>query len=277
MPKVHSTAIVHPSAQLADDVEIGPYCLVEADVAIGPRCLLRSHVIIRRYTTMGSDNTVDAGSVLGGEPQDLKFDPATVSCVKIGDRNVFREGVTISRATQPGGATVVGNRTYWMTCAHAGHDSTIEDDAILTNGSALAGHTTLGRRAILSAHVAVHQFCWVGEMVMGRGNAGTTMHVPPYVIFADMNQVAGLNVVGLRRAKDLTDQDRAQIKQAYHITYRQGLPMTKALERMDACTDWGPAAAKFRDFLRRVLEAKKPYKRGLIPARAGAGASEEAE
>ena len=267
MAKIHPTAVVHASAQLAEDVEVGPHCLIEADTSIGPRCVLRAGAVVRRYTTLGADNLLDFGCVLGGDPQDLKFDPATVSYVRIGERNVFREYVTISRATTPGGATVIGNRTYWMVCAHAGHDTVVEDDAILTNGSALGGHSSLGRRAILSAHVVIHQFCWVGEMVMSRGNAGTSMHVPPYVMFFNINQVAGLNAVGLRRAKDITDQDRAQIKEAFRITYRSGLPMPKALEQMDACTDWGPAAAKFRDFLRKVLAAKKPFNRGLIPAR----------
>jgi UDP-N-acetylglucosamine acyltransferase len=272
MPKVHPTAIVHASAQLAEDVEVGPYCVIESDVSIGPRCVLRAGAAVRRYTTMGADNVVDTGCVLGGEPQDLKFSPSTVSYLRIGEGNVFREHVTISRATTPGNATVVGDRTYWMAGAHAGHDSTVESDAILVNGSAIAGHATVGRGAILSAHGVVHQFCWVGERVMVRGNGGATMHVPPYVMIANMNQVVGLNVVGLRRAKDITDQDRAQIKEAFGITYRSGLPMTKALVRMDACQDWGEAALRFREFVRRVLAAKKPYNRGLIPFRSRTGA-----
>lgn len=271
MPKVHPTAVVHASAQLGEDVEVGPYCVIESDVAIGPRCVLRTGAVVRRYTTMGADNLVDSGCVLGGEPQDLKFNPSTVSYLRIGEGNVFREHVTISRATTPGGATVVGDRTYWMAGAHAGHDSTVEDGAILINGCAVAGHATVGRGAILSAHVVVHQFCWVGERAMSQGNAGTSMHVPPYVMFANINQVVGLNVVGLRRAKDLTDRDRAQVREAFRIAYRSGLPMTKALEQMDARRDWGEAAGRFREFVRRVLTAPKPFNRGLVPARWRAG------
>jgi len=149
MPKVHPTAIVHPTAVLSDGVEIGAYSIVEADVVIGPGTVLRDHAILRRYTTIGQNNIVDSYAVLGGLPQDLKFNPRTASYLRVGDDNVFREGVTISRATGEGEATVVGNRTYWMTTAHAGHSAVVEDDCILVNGSALAGHTVLGRGAIL--------------------------------------------------------------------------------------------------------------------------------
>jgi UDP-N-acetylglucosamine acyltransferase len=256
--------MVHPSAQLAEDVEIGPYCLIEADVQIGPGTVVRDHAVVRRYTSLGKGNFVDAFVVLGGEPQDLKFSPQTVSYLRIGDENVFREGVTISRATGEGNATIVGHRTYWMTGAHAGHNAVIGDQAILTNHCAVAGHVTLGPRVILSINAAVHQFCWIGELVMCQGNAGLSMHVPPYVMCADgINHVIGLNVVGLRRAPDITELDRRQIRQAFELTYRRRLSRQQALEAMDAHTDWGKAADKFRQFVRKVFGAAKPYNRGL--------------
>jgi UDP-N-acetylglucosamine acyltransferase len=264
MPKIHPTAIVHPGAQLAEDVEIGPYCLVESDVQIGAGTVLRDHVVVRRYTTLGKGNFVDAFVALGGEPQDLKFDPQTVSFLRIGDDNIFREGVTISRATGQGQATIVGHKTYWMVHAHAGHNTVVGDQAILTNNCAVAGHVTLGPRVILSANVLVHQFCWIGEMVMIQGNVGLSMHVPPYVMCGDgVNHVIGLNVVGLRRAPDITDADRRQIREAFTLTYRSGLNREQALQALDAHTEWGPAAAKFREFVRKVYAAAKPYNRGL--------------
>jgi UDP-N-acetylglucosamine acyltransferase len=267
MPQVHSTAIVDPHASLADDVEVGPYCVIERDVTIGPGCRLENHVTIRRHTTIGRDNILDTGCVMGGVPQDLKFDPRRVSFLQIGDGNVFREGVTISRATGEGLSTLVGSHTYWMTGAHAGHNATIEDEAILVNQCAVAGHATVGRRAVLSAHVVMHQFCWLGEMVMSQGNAGTSCHVPPYTLIAGVNAVAGLNAVGLRRAIDITDKDRSEIKEAFCITYRSSLTPAKALDKMDAHTEWGAAAGKFRDFVRRVLQAQPPFKRPLCPLR----------
>jgi UDP-N-acetylglucosamine acyltransferase len=138
----------------------------------------------------------------------------------------------------------------------------------MTNGAALAGHVEVGRGTILSAHTGVHQFCWVGELVMSRGQAGASQHVPPFVVIKDINHVAGLNRVGLQRAEDITDEDRRQIKQAYRILYRSGLGLERALAEMDACDDWGAPAGRFRDFVRRVLSAKAPHDRGLATARA---------
>ena len=267
MPEVHPTAIVDPAAEIAEDVAIGPGCVVESDVRIGPGCVLREYVIVRRHTTLGRNNFVDAFSVLGGEPQDLKFDTETVSHLRIGDENVFREHVTISRATGEGNETVVGSGTYWMTGSHAGHNAVVADEVILGNSSAAGGYATIGRRAILSGGVMVHQYTWVGELVMTQGHAGLSAHLPPYTLLAGINKVIGLNSVGLRRAEDISDDDRRQIKEAFRLAYRSGLSAAEALEKMDACNDWGAPASKFRDFFRRVLSAEPPYDRGLCPLR----------
>ena len=275
MPKVHPTAIVHPTAVLSDGVEIGAYSIVEADVVIGPGTVLRDHAILRRYTTIGQNNIVDSYAVLGGLPQDLKFNPRTASYLRVGDDNVFREGVTISRATGEGEATVVGNRTYWMTTAHAGHSAVVEDDCILVNGSALAGHSVLGRGAILSAHVVVHQFCWVGEGAMSQGNSATSMHIAPFTLFAGANRVVSLNVIGLRRSKEITEEDRRQVQEAFVLTYRSNSNIRAALRAMDERTEWGWAAVRFRDFVRRVVLAQPPYKRGLCPLRRGDSTADE--
>jgi UDP-N-acetylglucosamine acyltransferase len=267
MAKIHPTAIVHPTAVISDDVEIGAYSTVEADVVIGSGSVMREHATLRRYTTIGQNNIVDTHAVLGGVPQDFKFDPRIVSYLRVGDNNVFREGVTISRATGEGNATIVGNRTYWMTAAHAGHDAVVEDDALLVNGAALAGHTVLGRGAILSAHVAVHQFCWVGERAMGQGNSATSMHIPPFTLFAGANRVVSLNVVGMRRSEEITREDRRQVQEAFDLIYRSGLTASEALRAMDERREWGWAAARFRDFVRQVISARPPYNRGLCQLR----------
>lgn len=268
MTMIHPTAIVDSQARLGDDVAVGAYCIIEADVEIGAGTVLRPNVIIRRHTTLGSGNFVDSFSVLGGEPQDFKFDSKTVSYLRIGDNNTFREGVTISRATGDRNATEIGSGTYWMAGAHAGHNAIIRDRVILVNGSAVAGHAEISPGAILSGHVLIHQFCWIGEMVMVQGNAALSMHTPPYVIASlPGNNISGLNVVGLRRAEHISDEDRRQVKEAFGITYRSNLSPMRALEKMDACTDWGKPADKFREFVRRVLAAEAPYNRGLCQAR----------
>jgi len=268
MPRIHPTAVVDPAAKIADDVEIGPHCVIEPDVEIGPGCVLQEGAIVRQYTCMGENNHVDAHVVLGGLPQDLKFDRSTVSYLRIGDENTFREGVTISRASRDGQATIVGSRCYWMAFSHAGHDVVVEDEVVLANNALVAGHARIGSRAFLSGHVVVHQFTWIGEGVMSQGNAGVSTHVPPYTLFAGINRIAGLNVVGMRRNAQMTFEDRKQIKEAFKLTYRSGLPTTRALEEMDKCTDWGLFAGRFREFVRQVISAEAPYNRGLCPMRA---------
>jgi UDP-N-acetylglucosamine acyltransferase len=263
MAKIHPTAIVDATARLDDGVVVGAFCVVEEDVEIGEGTELRPHAVVRRHTRLGKGNLVDSFAVLGGDPQDLQFDPETVTYLRIGDHNVFREGVTISRATQPGEATTVGSHAYWMANAHAGHDTTVGDRTILTNGTAVGGHATLEPRVILSGQAAVHQFTWIGELAMVQGHSGASAHVPPYTTMARINYLVGLNVVGLRRAPDISDEDRRQIKEAFRLTYRAGLSAEQALAEMDAWPDMGEAAAKFREFIRRVVTAEGPFRRPL--------------
>lgn len=263
MTKIHPTAVVQPTAAIADGVEIGAYAIIEDDVIIGPGSVVRPHAVVRRYTTMGAENFVDSHAVLGGDPQDIKYDPRTVSFLEIGDRNVFREGVTVSRATGNGRKTIVGNNTLWMANSHAGHNSIIHDHVILVNGALVAGHCTIGRGAILPANGAVHQFCWVGENVMFQGGAFVSMHVPPYVVCSGANNVVAINVVGLKRRPDITPKDRREVKEAFTMTYQSGLKLSQAWEEMNQNSDWGAAARVFRDFIGQVLAAGPPYNRGL--------------
>jgi len=265
MANIHPTADVKSTAELNDDVEIGSFAVIEDDVCIGPGCIIRPHAIVRRYTRMGSNNYVDSFSVLGGDPQDLKFDTNTVSYLDIGNNNTFREGTTISRATGTNEKTVVGNNTLWMVNSHAGHNSIIHDNVILVNGCLVAGHCKIGKGAILPANGAVHQFCWVGDNSMFQGGAFVSMHVPPFVICSSLNIVVGLNVVGLKRRSDLTQKDRLEVKEAFKITYRSGNNMKEALDEMNQNKDWGVTASNFRDFIKKVLEADPPFNRGLCP------------
>ena len=269
MANIHPTAIVDERAQLWT-TSAWVRAALSRPTSRSARARSCESVVIRRYTTLGSHNLVDAFCVLGGEPQDLKFDPNTVSYLRIGEGNVFREHVTISRATGEGNVTLVGNKTYWMAGAHAGRNATVEDEAILVNGSALAGHSTLGAKAILSAHVVVHQFTWVGTMVMSQGNCAVSMHVPPYVLIAGVSRVIGLNSIGLRHHPHIAQEDRRQIKEAFVLTYRSGLTPAKALEKMDACADWGKPADAFRQFIRRVVTARNLSIVGWRPSEAGA-------
>ncbi|MHC4984297.1 MAG: hypothetical protein ACYTF6_14170, partial [Planctomycetota bacterium] len=143
-----------------------------------------------------------------------------------------------------------------------------EDEAILINGAAVGGHATVGRRAILSGHVMVHQFCWIGECVMTQGNAGFSTHLPPFTMGAGINKVIGLNTIGLRRNPEISAKDHEEIKQAFKLLYRSKLTPARAVEEMFAKPDLGAPARRFCEFIRRALEAKPPYNRGLSQVRA---------
>lgn len=266
---IHPTAIVDGSAVLGEGVVIGPHAIVEADATIGADCEIRAGAVIRRFTSLGARNFVDSCAVLGGLPQDAKFDPRVRTDLVIGSGNTFREGVTVSRATQPGAPTIIGNDCYFMAGSHAGHDSRLGDHVILANMAAVGGHAEIGSRAILSGGVMVHQFCWVGEMVMSQGHAGASQHVPPCVMLANINFAVGLNVVGLRRAPDVSAAESGQVRLAYRLLYRERLPLREALQEMDRHTEWTGMAVKFRDFVRRVAQAQKPHNRGIITERGG--------
>ena len=263
MNRIHPTADVQPTAMIADDVEIGAYAIIEDDVVIGAGSVIRPHAVVRRYTRMGCGNFVDSHAVLGGDPQDLKYDPNTVSYLEIGDNNIFREGATISRATGNGQKTIVGNRTFWMANSHAGHNAIIHDNVVLVNGALIAGHCRIDRGAILPANGAIHQFCWVGENAMFQGGTFVSMHVPPFTVCSGTNNVVSINAVGLKRRPDLTVKDLREVKEAFNITYLSGVKLRGAFERMNQETGWGKAATCFRDFIGRVLAAEPPYNRGL--------------
>jgi len=264
--KIHPTAIVDASARIGSGVRIGPGAIVEADTTLGDDCELMAHCVIRRYTTLGRRNVVHPFAVLGGEPQDYGHDPAVRSFCRIGDDNVFREGATVNRATGADKVTRVGNHNYFMASAHVGHNVVLGDHCVMVNNSSLGGYAELGDRAILSACGGVHQFCRVGEMALIRGNGGVTNHMPPYCMGARMNLIVGLNVVGLRRAPHISAKDHREISEAFKLLYRRGLSTSHALAEMDARSDWGEAAGKFRDFVRRAVTDTKPYNRGLVTA-----------
>lgn len=265
MSQIHPTAVVDPSAVIADDVIIGPYVVIEGDVHIGPGCRIGPATKIGPYTTLGRNNVVDHHACIGGLPQDLGFDPATPTYVRIGDNNVFREGVTISRATAEGQATVIGNDTYWMANAHAGHDVHISNRVLLGNGAMIGGHARVDDDVVFSNHTAVHQFCWIGKGAYFEGLGATSMHVPPYCVQTEVNKVVGLNEVGLERSPDITEKDLEEVKLAFSLLYHQGLTPTIALAEMYACSDWGQPARGFREFVRKALDSEGRQHRGICP------------
>jgi UDP-N-acetylglucosamine acyltransferase len=253
--------LVHPDADLAHDVRLGAYSIVESDVRIGARTEIRAHAVVKRYTTLGADNTVHEGAILGGEPQDVGFDGGR-SALVIGDRNRIREGVTIHRGGT-GCETVIGSDCFLMAYGHVAHDDRLGDGVIVANNVALAGHVTIGDRAFLSGGVVVHQFCRIGRLAMVGGNSKIVQDCLPFVITDGApGRARGLNVVGLRRAGVPASQVRA-LKEAYRLLFRSSLPLETALGRMAAIAD--PLVDELAAFARTA-------KRGF--AHAGRGADE---
>lgn len=215
---IHSSAQVHPSARLAPDVEVGPYAVIEAEAIVGAGCRIAAHAIVKARAELGVGVRLDHFAVIGGDPQDLAFDPATVSGTHIGDHAVIREHATVHRATRPEAVTIVGPGCLLMAGSHVGHDCVLGAHVILANGCMLGGHVQVGDRAFVSGGVAVHQFCRIGGGALVSGNAVITEDVPPHALAHGRNLLAGLNLVGLRRRAVPADAV-IELKRAYHAVY----------------------------------------------------------
>lgn len=241
MPTIHPSASVDSTAQLSDEVIVGPQAVIEADTVIGSGCRLGPGAVIMRYTTLGAGCTVHAHAVLGDIPQDLEFADAD-SRVEIGPGGVFREGVTIHRGTKPGSATQVGERCFLMANSHLAHNVVLGDEVIIANGALLGGYVEVGDQAFISGNGAIHQFCRIGRLAMLGGMAGIGKDVPPFCTAAShrRNRIAGLNTIGLRRA-GFTPAERSEIKQAYKWLYGGDVSTSEAVERI--CSEYpsGPA------------------------------------
>ncbi len=256
MPTIHSTALVSPDAQLARDVTVGPFAIIDGPAVIGPGCEIGAQVWIHGSVEMGAGNKVGYGAVLGADPQDLTFDPATSSGVRVGNENVLREYVTIHRATAPGGHTVIGNENYLMTGVHLGHDVTLGDSNILANNVLLAGHIECGSSVVIAGSCVFHQFIKIGDYVMVQGLTGSSKDVPPYCILRHGNRLSGLNSIGLRRGR-LSPEERKEIKAAYALLFQNGLSIDNALKEA-ATRQWGPAASKL------IKAVRNPSRKGIL-------------
>lgn len=228
---VHETAVVSPGATLGQDVDIGPFVVVEDHTDIGNKTRLLSRVVVRRFTSLGQENDVHEGAVLGGEPQDLAFSPCE-SFLRIGSRNRIREGVTIHRGTAPGSRTEVGSECFLMAYSHVAHNCHLGDRVILANNVALAGHVEIQDQAFLSGGVVVHQFCRIGRLAMIGGNTKVIKDCLPFVVTDGVpGRARGLNLVGLRRA-GVSAEDIRALKEAYRLLLRSALPLDDALPRI---------------------------------------------
>ena len=251
---IHPSALVHASAQVDPTADLGPFAIVEAGAVVGPRCRLAAHAILKAGSILGADVVVDHFAVVGGDPQDLSFDPATPSRVEVGPRTVIREHVTLHRATKAATATIVGAGNLLMAGSHVAHDCVLGDGVILANGCMLGGHVQVGDKAFISGGVAVHQFCRIGGGSLTSGNAVITEDVPPDGLAHGRNQLAGLNLIGLRR-RGVSAEAMAELKRAYHAVYA---PATGCAAQAEAALAGGTYhTAEALAFLRFFLGGRR--------------------
>lgn len=229
---IHPTAIVDPRATIDTTAEIGPYVVIEGPVRIGPRTRVLAHAFLGGVTTLGADNVVHPGAVLGHEPQDLSYTGAPTELV-IGDRNVFREHAEVHRATQPGTQTVIGDDNFLMSRAHVAHNCRLGNRTILATGATLGGHVTVGDMAFVSGNCVVHQHVRVGRLALLRGLSRASRDVPPFAISDYTHTVRGVNRVGLRRAGLDPDRIRA-LASAFRVLFRVRTNLATALARVEA-------------------------------------------
>jgi len=215
---IHPTAIIHPQAKLDSSVRIGPYAVIDAGVELGADCVVGPHVYLTGRTKIGAGNKFHAGCVIGDAPQDLKYKHEPTRLV-IGDHNVFREHVTVNRATKPEEATVVGSHNFIMAGAHIAHNCVVGNHVIIANGTPLGGHVEVQDRAFLSGNCLVHQFCRVGTLAIMQGGSAISKDLPPFTVARGVNGICGLNVVGLRRA-GFSAADRMELKKLYQALFR---------------------------------------------------------
>ncbi len=260
--KIHPTAIISNEAQIASNVEIGPFCIIESGVVIGAGCVLMSRVSLKKGVILGENNTIHEGTVLGGKPQHICSN-GEYGGVIIGDGNTFRENCTVHCAMYPEKNTIIGNDNFLMVNAHVAHDCVIGNNVIITNNAMLAGHVRVGDRANISGGVAVHQFCQIGAFAMVGGNALCVQDVPPFVnVDGGSSLVVGVNLIGLRRA-GVPSAEIKRIREAYHVLYDKKRPLKETEALLRERFPIGMASA-FADFLASC-------QRGFIAERRASG------
>ena len=252
MADIHPSAIVDPTAELADDVIIGPYCVVDAHVQLGEGCVLHSHVVLGGPSRFGKRNEFFPFSVIGLKSQDLKY-AGEPTFLEVGDDNVFRENSNINRSTTPDTKTVIGNNNLFLINSHCGHECIVGNHCIFSGYAGVAGHCQIGDYAIVSGFAALHQFVRVGEHSMIGGCARITQDVPPFTIVEGSPAIVrGVNLIGMQR-RGFSEEDTRAMRQCYKKLFlNKNTKMDKAMEALLADEKYGknPSLLRTIEFLR---------------------------
>lgn len=254
--RIHPSAIVSTDAQIGADVEIGPFAIVGEGCIIGDGSIIGPRATLERNVILGTNVKVGSGTILGGDPQDLKF-RGEHTTVEIGDGTTIREYTTINRGTTHSYKTVVGKNCFIMSYVHLAHDCQIGDGVILVNSVQLAGHVTVGDRAIIAGQSAAHQFVKIGQYAFVGGCSRISQDVPPYIkAVGNPIKLYGLNSVGLQR-NNFPDEVIRELKRAYRLFFRSELNVSQAKDR---------AAAELKPFpeVQELLRFVEESGRGVV-------------
>jgi len=256
--KIHPTAVIEPGAQLGEDVEVGAFVFVGGQVSIGAGTRLHHHASVEGNTTLGAACEVFPYACLGGKTQDLKFKGGSPG-VRIGDRNVFREYVTVHAGTNDGDFTTIGSDNVFLGYSHVAHDCVVGNHVVASNYVGLSGHITVEDHVVIGGMAGIHQFVRIGAYAMVGGMAKLVQDAPPFMITDGMPAtVRTFNKVNLER-HDFTAEQIDRVKVIYRTLYREGLNRTQALEKLAA----HPAAATAE--FQHMLAFAKASERGLAP------------
>jgi UDP-N-acetylglucosamine acyltransferase len=244
---IHPTAIVASDAGIGDGVTIGPHAIVGERCTLGDGCVIEARAVLQRNVTLGANVGVGIGSILGGDPQDLKYS-GEETWVEVGEGTRIREYTTINRGTTESYKTTVGKGCFLMTYVHLAHDCHIGDGVIISNGTQLAGHVTIEDRAILSGLVAVHQFVRIGKHSFVGGLSRVQKDIPPFLkAVGNPIKLYGLNSVGLQRS-GFEEGVTRELKRAYRLFFRSELNVSQALERARSELEMFPDVEHFLHF-----------------------------
>jgi len=231
MLNIHPTAIVSSEAIIGDNVHIGAFCIIESDVTIGNGNVIHNNVIIKSGTRLGTGNTIYPFAVVAAIPQDLKF-AGEYTELFIGNKNIIREYVTISRGTVEKNKTVIGNECLFMANSHVGHDCILGNNIIIANSVALGGHVEIEDFVTIGGLAGIHQFVRIGKHVMIGAHSKAVKDIPPFCLFdGSPLEFQGLNVIGLKR-RLFEDKTIEQIRKAYNIIYKNSMNVSQAVNEI---------------------------------------------
>ena len=247
-PRIHPTAIIDPAAELADDVTVGPFAILEGPIRLGAGTIVRARAHLIGPLTAGPGNDFGLNVVIGERAQHLTMADAP-GRVEIGANNVFRENATVHRSTQAEVPTRIGNSNFFMVGTHVAHDCIVGNECILVNGAVIGGNVVVEDRALLSGNSAVHQNGRVGRLALLSACGTATKDLPPFAIQEGRNRLVGVNIIGMRRA-GLSNAQIHAVQQAYRILLHSGLMMRDAIARIEKELGHIDTAAEIVKFIR---------------------------